>query len=103
MLRATSPEVDSAPIEQQIKVIRTALGRIRTIKTKLPELEYEVTLCNQKDIPIVVQVNEPIGGEWEMLSSTYKFTKTSAFAAQFNVPLAKDGTSVLKYRVRAKW
>ena len=38
MLRATSPEVDSASIEQQIKAIRTALGRIRTIKTKLTEL-----------------------------------------------------------------
>jgi hypothetical protein len=103
MLRATSPEVDSASIKQQIKVIRTVLGRIRTIKTKLTELEYEVTLRNHKDIPIVVQVNEPIGGDWEMLSSTYKYTKTAAFAAQFNLPVAKDGTSVLKYRVRAKW
>src|SRR5215467_9024504 len=67
------------------------------------EFEYEVTLRNHKDIPIVVQVNEPIGGDWDMLSSTYKYTKTAAFAAQFNVPVAKDGTSVLKYRVRAKW
>jgi hypothetical protein len=67
------------------------------------EFEYEVTLRNHKDLPIVVQVNEPIGGEWEMLSSTYKYAKTAAFAAQFNVPVAKDGTSVLKYRVRAKW
>jgi len=67
------------------------------------EFEFEVTLRNHKDIPIVVEVNEPIGGEWEMLSSTYKYTKTAAFAAQFNVPVAKDGTAVLKYRVRAKW
>jgi len=67
------------------------------------EFEYEVTLRNHKDIPIVVQVNEPIGGDWEMLSSTYKYTKTAAFAAQFSVPVAKDGTSILKYRVRAKW
>jgi hypothetical protein len=38
-----------------------------------------------------------------MLASTYKHAKTAAFAAQFHVPVAKDGTSVLKYRVRAKW
>jgi len=50
-----------------------------------------------------VQVNEPIGGDWEMLYSSYKYTKTAAFAAQFIVPVAKDGTSVLKYRIRAKW
>jgi hypothetical protein len=48
-------------------------------------------------------VNEPIGGDWQMLSSTYKFTKTAAFAAQFNVPVEKNGTSVLKYRIQAHW
>jgi hypothetical protein len=37
-LRATAPEVDSASIEEQVKAIRTALGRIKTIKTKLTEL-----------------------------------------------------------------
>lgn len=37
-LRMSAPEVDSASIEQQVKVIRTALGRIRTIKTKVTEL-----------------------------------------------------------------
>ncbi|HXY25123.1 MAG TPA: DUF4139 domain-containing protein [Candidatus Acidoferrum sp.] len=73
------------------------------VDTHTWEFEYEVTLRNHKDIPITVQVNEPIGGDWEMLSSTYKFTKTAAFAAQFLVPVDKNGTSVLKYRVRAKW
>jgi hypothetical protein len=67
------------------------------------EMEFEVTIRNHKDVPVTVQVNEPIGGSWEMLSSTYKFTKTAAFAAQFNVPVAKDGTSVLRYRIRAQW
>src|SRR5260370_30518681 len=37
-LRAVSPEVDSTSIEQQVEAIRTALGRIRTIKTKVTEL-----------------------------------------------------------------
>ena len=67
------------------------------------EMEFEITLRNHKDTPITVQVNEPIGGDWEMLSSSYKFTKTAAFAAQFNVPVDKNGTSALKYRIRARW
>jgi hypothetical protein len=67
------------------------------------EFEYEITLRNHKDIPITVEVNEPIGGDWEMLNSTYKYTKTAAFAAQFDVPVDKNGTSVLKYRVRVKY
>jgi hypothetical protein len=75
----------------------------KKIDTHVWEMEYEITLRNHKDTPIVVQVNEPIGGDWEMLSSSYKYTKTGAFAAQFDVPVEKDGTAVLKYRIRARW
>ena len=75
----------------------------KSIASHVWEMEFEITLRNHKDTPIIVQVNEPIGGDWEMLSSSYKYTKTAAFAAQFNVPVAKDGKSVLKYRIRAKW
>ncbi|MGB6883413.1 MAG: hypothetical protein WBE10_05150, partial [Candidatus Acidiferrum sp.] len=58
---------------------------------------------NHKDAPITVEVNEPLGGDWEILDSSYKFTKTAAFAAQFEVPVAANATSVLKYRVRVHW
>jgi len=75
----------------------------KKLSDRLYEFEFEITLRNHKDAPITVQVNEPIGGDWEMLSSSYKFTKTAAFAAQFDVPVDKDGTSVLKYRVRVKY
>src|SRR5712664_1834347 len=75
----------------------------KRIDTHVWEMEFEITLRNHKETPITVEVNEPIGGDWEMLSSTYKFTKTAAFAAQFRVPVDKNGTSVLKYRIRAHW
>ncbi len=75
----------------------------KKIDTHTWEMEFEITLRNHKDSPITVEVNEPIGGDWEMLSSSYKFTKTAAFAAQFKVPVEKNGTSVLKYRIRAHW
>jgi hypothetical protein len=75
----------------------------KVISSRLYEFEYEITLRNHKDIPVTVEVNEPIGGDWEMLNSTYKFDKTAAFAAQFQVPVVKDGTSVLKYRVRVRY
>jgi hypothetical protein len=75
----------------------------KSISGHVWEMEFEVTIRNHKDVPITVEVNEPIGGDWEMLSSTYKYTKTAAFAAQFNVPVAKNGKAVLKYRIRARW
>ncbi len=75
----------------------------KKLSDRLYEFEYEITLRNHKETPITVEVNEPVGGDWEMVSSTYKFTKTAAFAAQFEVPVAKDGNSVLKYRVRVRY
>jgi hypothetical protein len=75
----------------------------KVISPRVVELEYEVTLRNHKDAPISVEVNEPIGGDWEMLNSSFKFEKTAAFAAKFVVPVEKNGASVLKYRVRVKW
>jgi len=75
----------------------------KSISSNVWEMEFEITLRNHKDSPIAVQVNEPIGGDWEMLNSSYKYTKTSAWAAQFNVPIDKNGTSVLRYRIRAHW
>ena len=66
-------------------------------------MEFTITLRNHKDTPVTIQVNEPIGGDWEMLSSTYEARKTDAFAAQFNVPVKANGESVLKYRIRVRW
>jgi hypothetical protein len=75
----------------------------KRIDTHVWEMEFEITLRNHKDTPVTIEVNEPIGGDWEMINSTYKYTKTAAWAAQFNVPVAANGTSVLKYRIRARW
>ena len=67
------------------------------------EVEYEITLRNHKAAPITVQVNEPVGGTWRMLQASHTWTKSEAWAAQFTVPVAVDGTSVLRYRVRVTY
>jgi hypothetical protein len=67
------------------------------------EFAFEISLRNHKPDPITVIVNEPIGGDWTMLDSNYKSEKTGAFAAQFEVPVAANAESVLKYRVRVQW
>ncbi len=67
------------------------------------EMAYQITLRNHKPEAITAEVNEPLGGDWTMLESNYKYEKTAAFAARFNVPVASNGESVLKYRVRVRW
>src|SRR2546430_9058705 len=74
----------------------------KVIARNVYEYAYEIKIRNHKDGPVNVIVNEPIGGDWEMISSTFEAKKTAAFAAQFNVPVAKDGEATLSYRVRVR-
>jgi hypothetical protein len=73
------------------------------IASNVYEMEYDVTLRNHKTTPVVVEVNEPIGGTWTILRSNYQWTKTDAWAARFNIPVANDGTSTLRYRIRVTY
>jgi hypothetical protein len=73
------------------------------IASNVYESEYEITLRNHKTVPVRIEVNEPVGGTWRIVSSSHEWTKTAAFAAQFVVPVAPDGTVVLKYRVRVTY
>jgi hypothetical protein len=67
------------------------------------EMEYQVTLRNHKDGPVTVEVREPVGGDWEVVNSNYKSEKLDATTIGFEIPVEKDGTSTLDYRVRVKW
>ena len=73
------------------------------VATNIYDVEYEVVLRNHKTTPITVEVNEPIGGTWRILRSTHQATKTDAWAAQFNVPVAADGEVKVNYRVRVTY
>jgi len=75
----------------------------KTFGANTYEMAFQVELRNHKPEPITVEVNEPIGGDWTMLDSNFKYEKTAAFACRFIVPVAANGSSVLKYRVRVKW
>ena len=69
----------------------------------LYEYAYEIKIRNHKATPVTVTVNEPIGGDWEMVTSTFAAQKTAAFAARFSVPVEKDAQATLTYRVRVKY
>jgi hypothetical protein len=73
------------------------------IASNVYDVEFEVTLRNHKSTPITVEVNEPIGGTWRVLRASHAWTKTDAWAAQFQLPVAADGETVLRYRVRVTY
>jgi len=73
------------------------------IASNVYEVEYEVVIRNHKPTPVTVEVNEPIGGTWRIIRSTHEYTKTDAWAAQFNLQVPPDGTTTLRYRVRVTY
>ena len=75
----------------------------RKMASNLYELEYQITLRNHKTDAVTVEVREPVGGDWEILSSNYKPTKLDSGTIGFVIPVEKDGSAALDYRVRVKW
>jgi hypothetical protein len=75
----------------------------KKLASNLYELEFEITLRNHKDLPVTVEVREPVGGDWEIVNSNFTPEKLDARSVGFQVPIAKDGTSKLTYRIRVKW
>jgi hypothetical protein len=109
---AGEDRIDHTPKDEEItlqigKAFDVVCERKQTdfarIADNVYEMAFEITLRNHKPTPVTVEVNEPIAGDWRMLQSSYPATKTDAFAARFAVPVASDGTSVLRYRVRVTW
>jgi hypothetical protein len=75
----------------------------KKVENRLYEMEYQITLRNHKDGPVTVEVREPVGGDWQVLNSNFKWTKLDAATIGFEIPVDKDGTATLDYRVQVKW
>jgi len=75
----------------------------KKLASDLFEMEYQIALRNHKDAPVTVEVREPVGGDWEVVNSNYKWTKLDATTIGFEIPVDKDGAATLDYRVRVKW
>jgi hypothetical protein len=75
----------------------------KKLASNLYEMEYAITLRNHKDSAVTVEVREPVGGDWEVVNSNFKPEKLDATTIGFEVPVEKDGSATLTYRVRVKW
>ena len=74
----------------------------RKLADNLFEDAFEVTLRNHKDSAITVEVREQLGGDWEMISNSHPFERSSAFTVTFAVPVPANGETKLIYRVRVR-
>jgi hypothetical protein len=75
----------------------------RVVSACVSESAWQVELRNHKEEAAEVEVYEPIGGDWEILSSSHPVTKVDAFTFSFTVPVPAGGKTTIEYRVRVRW
>jgi len=103
--------IEHTPKDEVVKVTMgnafdTVAERRQTDYKKLAdnlfEDAFEVTLRNHKDTAITMEVLEQLGGDWEMISNSHPYEKSSAFGISFAVPVPANGEATLTYRVRIR-
>ena len=67
------------------------------------EAAYRIVLKNAKKEAIVVQVQEPMTGDWEILSESVSHKKLTAGLIEWTVPVAANGETELTYRARVRY
>ena len=70
------------------------------ISNKVSEQAFEITLKNRKKEDVVIEVERHLGLNWNVLNSSVKYDKKDAQNIIFKVPVKKDDTTVLKFKIR---
>ncbi|MBU0620924.1 MAG: DUF4139 domain-containing protein [Gammaproteobacteria bacterium] len=67
------------------------------------ESAFEIVLKNAKKESVVVKVQEPIPGDWKVISENHKHSKAASNTAVWQVNVPAEGSAKLAYRVQVKY
>jgi hypothetical protein len=73
------------------------------ISSCVSESTWQIDLRNHKDEDVEVMLVEPVGGDWQILSSTHRFEKTDAWTFTLTPEVEANGETRVEYRVRVRW
>jgi hypothetical protein len=109
---AGEDRIDHTARNEKIKikageVFDVAAERVQTefkqLEPRLHEITMEVTLRNQKNEDLRILVEEPIPGDWQMISNTHSYEKIQANLIRFIVSVAKGQEVKVRYKVRVRY
>ena len=64
---------------------------------------YELVLKNAKKEKVTVTVQEPIGGEWQIVNESHPHSKVNSHLAQWKIDIPAEGKTTLTYRAQVKY
>jgi hypothetical protein len=104
-------QIDHTPKDEKVRVrvgdAFDVVGERRQMEYKVisscrSESAWQIDLRNHKSESVDVDVIEPAGGDWEILSSSHKAVKEDANTFSFHVPVPANGSTRVEYRVRVR-
>jgi hypothetical protein len=75
----------------------------KSLGTCVSESSWEIELRNHKDSAVDVEVYEPVGGDWEVISESMPHVKKDAHTFTYTPKIAARATQKITYRVRIRW
>jgi hypothetical protein len=81
--------IDHTPRDESVRI---KLGEAFDVVGDRRQMEY-----------VSVTLVEPVGGDWEMISSGLDFTKLDAWTFTFEPEVPAHGETTVSYGVRARW
>jgi hypothetical protein len=67
------------------------------------ESAYELVLKNAKKEPVMVTVQEPLPGDWQIISASHAHTKGAANTAIWKIAIPAEGSTALTYRALVRY
>lgn len=67
------------------------------------ESAYEIVLKNAKKEAVIVTVQEPMPGDWTVLSESHKHVKGTSHAALWQISVPAEGKTTLTYRALVRY
>lgn len=74
-----------------------------TKHNQLYESAFELVLKNAKKEKVTVVVQEPISGDWQIISESAPHTKANSHLAVWKIEIPAEGKTTLTYRARVKY
>lgn len=69
----------------------------------LYESAFDLTLKNAKKEKVIVTVQEPINGDWKIISENKTHTKVNSHLAEWKIEIPAEGKVTLTYRAKVKY
>jgi len=104
--------IDHTPRDEKLRIkmgeaFDVVGDRVQTdwdvISSCVYESSWRIDLRNHKDEDVDVMLVEPVGGDWQILSSSHAYTQLDAWTFTMTPEVPADGETTVTYRVRVRW